>query len=141
VRRCHLGAAVRVQAWRPAPVEDWVVQRVAALRRCDEGVGTADDVTATNELVDLLDQRWEAGEGRLLCSAQDRVDSIFLLLAVRSILTMAERMASQLEALGKEAKAASARDAFRARFEVIKDLRDVTIHYDEYALETVDGGI
>jgi hypothetical protein len=44
------------------------------------------------------------------------------------------RIISQLEALGKEVKAASARDAFTARFEVIKDLRDVTIHCDEYAL-------
>jgi hypothetical protein len=61
ISRLHFGAtlpfwdaAVVVQARRLAPIEEWVVQRIAAMRRCDEGVGTADDITATKELVDLL---------------------------------------------------------------------------------------
>jgi hypothetical protein len=106
---------------------------VAATRRCDEGVGTADDITAKTELTDLREQRFQAGEGPFFYSTQDRVDSIFLLLAIRSILTMADQIVRQLKPLGKEADAARVRDAFLAKFKVIKTLRDVTIHYDEYA--------
>jgi hypothetical protein len=141
ISRLHFGttlpfwdAAVVVQARRLAPIEEWVVQRIAAMRRCDEGLGTADDITAKKELVDLLDQRWEAGEGRFPYSTQDQVDSIFLLLAIRSILTMADRIVSQLKPLGKEAEASRARNAFTSKFAVIKTLRNVTLHHDEYAI-------
>jgi hypothetical protein len=121
-------------------LDDWhrlkngLFQRIAAMRRCDEGLGTADDITAKKELVDLLDQRWEAGEGRFPYSTQDQVDSIFLLLAIRSILTMADRIVSQLKPLGKEAEAARARNAFTSKFAIVKTLRNVTIHYDDYAI-------
>ena len=138
-------AAVVLQARRLSPVQDWVVQRLDAGRRCDEGVGTADDVTARTELSDRVQQLFEAGEGPFFYSVQDRVDSVFLLLAIRSILTMADRIVTKLERLGKGAEAASARDAFLSKFpvlktpsgetiSVIKALRDVTIHYDEYAI-------
>jgi hypothetical protein len=70
-------AAVVVQARRLAPIEEWVVQRIAAMRRCDKGVGTADDITATKELVDLLNQRWEAGEGRFPYSPKIRLTRSF----------------------------------------------------------------
>ena len=53
ISRLHFGArlpfwahAVSIQALRLAPTQDWVVERMAAARRCDEGVGTAADVTA-----------------------------------------------------------------------------------------------
>jgi len=62
------------------------------------------------------------------------VDAILLLLAIRSILTMADRIVTQLKPLGKEAEAAKARNAFTSKFAVIKTLRDVTIHYDAYAI-------
>lgn len=46
---------------------------------------------------------------------------------------MADQIVRQLKPLGKEADAGRVRDAFLAKFKVIKALRDVTIHYDEYA--------
>jgi hypothetical protein len=142
ISRLHFGAtlpfwahAVSIQALRLAPTQDWVVERMAAARRCDEGVGTAADVTAKKELIDLLDQHWEADEGRFPYSTEDRVDSIFLLVAIRTVLTMAERIVEQLKPLGKEAEAARARNAFTSRFAIIRDLRDVALHYDAYAIE------
>jgi hypothetical protein len=141
ISRLHFGttlpfwaAAVSVEALRLAPIQNWVVERVAATRRWDEGVGTADDATAKTELAELVEQRFQDGEGPFVYSTQDRVDSIFLLLAIRSILTMADRIVRELRPLGKEAEAAKARDAFLSKFKVIKTLRDVTIHYDEYAI-------
>lgn len=127
-------SAVRVQLMRLGPVQDWVVQRLTAAKRCQEGTGTGADAVAAKELTDLVEQRFQAGEGPVVYSIQNRVDSIFLLLAVRSILTMADRIVKQLEPLGKQAEAARARDAFTSKFEIVKDLRDVTIHYDEYAV-------
>ena len=50
------------------------------------------------------------------------------------MLTMADRIVSQLKPFGKEAEAARARNAFTSKFAVIRTLRNVTIHYDECAI-------
>jgi hypothetical protein len=47
---------------------------------------------------------------------------------------MADRIVSQLKPLGKEAEASRARNAFTSKFAVIKTLRNVTLHHDEYAI-------
>jgi hypothetical protein len=134
VRHCHSGRT----RCRSKP-RDWRLPKTGSfsewLRRCDEGVGTAADITAKKELIDLLDQHWEADEGRFPYSTEDRVDSIFLLVAIRTVLTMAERIVEQLKLLGKEAEAARARNAFTSRFAIIRDLRDIALHYDAYAIE------
>jgi hypothetical protein len=139
--RLHIGTtlpfwehAVRLQVARLGPIQDWVVQRLAAAKRCQAPVGTAEDTIAMKELADLVEKRLQTGEGPFAYSSQNRIDSIFLLLAIRSILTMADRIVKQLEPLHKDSEAAQARNTFVSRFPVIKDLRDVTIHYDEYAL-------
>jgi hypothetical protein len=89
--------AVRLQVARLRPVQDWVVRRLEAAKRCRDDVGTAEDTAAMKELTDLVEQRFQAGEGPFVYSGQNRVDSIFLLLAIRSILTMADRIVMQLE--------------------------------------------
>lgn len=141
ISRLHFGTtlpfwdhAVRLQVARLGPVQGWVVERLAAMKRCQEDTGTDSDAVAAKEFTDVVEQRFRAGEGPFVYSVQDRVDSIFLLLAVRSILTMADRIVKQLEPLGKQADAVAARDVFISEFDMVKRLRDVTIHYDEYAL-------
>jgi hypothetical protein len=140
--RLHFGTtlpfwehAVRLQVARLRPVEDWVVQRLAAAKRCRQGDGTDEDAARMKELTDVIEQRFQASEGPFVYSGQNKVDSIFLLLAIRSILTMADRIVMQLVPLQKESQAAQARDAFTSNFALVKDLRDVTIHYDEYVVE------
>jgi hypothetical protein len=51
--RLHFGTtlpfwehAVRLQSARLGPVQDWVVQRLTAIKRCNDGIGTTEDVTA-----------------------------------------------------------------------------------------------
>ncbi len=141
ISRLHFGTtlpfwehAVRLQVARLGPVQDWVVQRLAAIKRCNDCIGTAEDARAAKELTGVVEQRFQAGEGPVVYSGQNRIDAIFLLLAIRSVLTMADRIVSQLEPLQKESQAAKARDVFTSKFAMVKDLRDVTIHYDEYVI-------
>jgi hypothetical protein len=124
--------AVRLQLDRLRPVQDWAVRAVAAARRFQDGNGTPEDEEAFRELEGVMEERFRAGQGPFLYDIQAKVDGIFLLLAMRTVLTMADRIVAQLEPLGKQAEAARVRELFISRFGIVKHLRDVVIHYDEY---------
>src|SRR5262249_37837254 len=125
---------VRLQLARLQPAQDWAVKGAAAFKRDQAGTATPEDAAMIRDVSSVLEERFQAREGPSLYSIQNKVDAIFLLLAIRSILTMGDRIVLQLTPLGKEAEAAAVRDAFTSQYSIIKELRDVTIHYDEYAL-------
>jgi hypothetical protein len=141
ISRLHFGTtlpfwdrAVRVQLARLKPTQDWAVAAIVAAKRHEKGTGTAEDASMAKSLADVVEHRFKSGEGPSIYSTQDRVDSIFLLLAVRSILTMADRIVEQLKPLGKESQAAQARNKFSSKYGFITHLRDVTLHYDAYVV-------
>ena len=141
ISRLHFGTtlpfwdrAVRVQLARLEPTQDWAVAAIVAAKRYEKGTGTAEDASMAKALADVVEHRFQSGEGPFIYSTQDRVDSIFLLLAVRSILTMADRIVEQLKPLGKESQAAQARNKFSSKYGFITHLRDVTLHYDAYVV-------
>jgi len=123
-----------VQLARLQPTQDWIVAALAATKRCNKGTGSVDDASAMKALGEIVERRFQSGEGPFVYSIQDRVDSIFLLLAIRSILTMADRIVEQLKPLGKESQSLQVRNAFSSKYQLITHLRDVTLHYDAYAV-------
>lgn len=82
ISRLHFGTtlpfwymAVKVQYNRLAPMEEWVVKRVAAAKRCEAGQGSDADKAAAKELADLIEQRfydaYVIGEGHRRDLIQD----------------------------------------------------------------------
>lgn len=139
--RLHIGTtlpfwdmAVKVQYNRLAPIQNWVITRIAAAKRIQTGCGGTGDEVAAKELDDLLEERFLNGNGASCYSHENRADAMFLLIAVRTLLTMADRIVDQLKPLRKEAEAATARNAFTSKYGMITHLRDVTLHYDAYAV-------
>ncbi|MBO3753080.1 hypothetical protein J5X84_44170 [Streptosporangiaceae bacterium NEAU-GS5] len=137
----HLGTtlpfwdrAVRIQLSRIQPLQDWVVRVNAAAKRLESGTGSSEDEALIGEAKDVVARRSMADIDPFPYGMQIRIDGVFLLLAIRSILTMADRIVTQLEPLGKAGEAIAARDAFTSRYGLVKDLRDVVIHYDEYVV-------
>jgi hypothetical protein len=126
--------AVRLQLARLEPQQERVVQAVAAAKRIDKGKEIAGDKELLIDLHNVVEERFKRGEGPFLYDAQIKIDGAFLLLAIRAVLAMADRILLQLETLGKHAEIAEARDRFTASLGIVKHLRDALIHYDEYVV-------
>jgi hypothetical protein len=127
--------AVRLQLARLQPREDQAVRVFSMIKRRNAGVATSDDEALYSELEGLVRVDQHAADSIYLLSLNSHVlvDATFLLIAVRGVLTMADRIVKQMPP-GKGEEEKRARDAFVTQFEKVKYIRDAVIHYDEYAI-------
>jgi hypothetical protein len=118
-----------------SPREDQATGIIAAWKREQSGSATDFDRKLLATVREAIETDLDADRAYMLTlDTQILVDSAFLLLAIRSIVAFADRIIEQLRPINKEQAAREARDAFVPQYGIVRPLRDVVVHYDEYVI-------
>ncbi|MFI5999992.1 hypothetical protein ACIA98_06185 [Streptomyces sp. NPDC051366] len=129
------GGAIQLQISRIKPVEDLAIRQISAWKAIQAGNPSADHLAAQAEFEAALAIDPEADRAFLvLLHPTVSRDAVFLVIAIRGLLSAAEQMASQASALGKGAALKAAVVRFTNAQPLAKRFRDVIIHFDEYAV-------
>ncbi|MFG2341479.1 hypothetical protein [Streptomyces yangpuensis] len=129
------GKAVALQISRIKPIEDLALRTIEALKAVENGNPTTEQIAICNEFQpDSLEETAPDKIFLVLDHPTVLVDAMMLVVAMRGLLSQAEQMALQAEALGKAPGLRQAVKRFQAAQPNVAHFRNVIIHNDEYSI-------